>query len=149
MALNTRSVEDIAPFPLPSASTSTLPFLNSVWTTTVSRAGFLDRLVWTIQFQGFEKPESVALTLVGNQNLVLYDANFPYTIDATGTKVTILVGRTPPATFALKLTLGAKIRAQLGVKAVFQGTPQREWYLGRWFNTTKVIQVHDVRDLKP
>jgi len=149
LALNTRSVEDIAPFPLPSTSTSTLPFLNSVWTTTVSRAGFLDRLVWTIQFQGFEKPESVALTLVGNQNLVLYDANFPYTIDATGTKVTILVGRTPPATFALKLTLGAKIRAQLGVKAVFQGTPQREWYLGRWFNTTKVIQVHDVRDLKP
>ncbi len=149
LALNTRSVEDIAPFPLPTTKVKTLPFLNDVWKTTVSRSGFLDRLVWTIHFKGFEKPESVTLTLLGNQNLVLYDANFPYTIDTTGTKVTILVGRTPPAAFDLKLTLGANIRAQLGVNAEFQGTGAREWLMGRWFNTTKVIRVHDVRDLRP
>jgi hypothetical protein len=126
-----------------------LPFLNGVWKTSVAKAGFLDRTMWTVHFDAFEQPQTVTLSLEGDDSLVLYDANFPFSIDVTGTKVTILVGRTPPSSFDVKLTLGNRVHATLAVEALFSGQPTREWRSGRWYKTTQELRVLDRRELRP
>ncbi|MEI8094880.1 MAG: hypothetical protein WCG80_11760 [Spirochaetales bacterium] len=149
LSAGTRYEEAFTPVASGLPARQELPYLNGVWDTVVSREAFLDRLVWRIRFQAFEQPETVTLSLTGDNSLLVYDANFPYTIDATGTKVSILVGRTPPKGFDLSLTLGAKVKADLKVSALFTEPSDREWRLGRWYDTTRRIRVSDVRSLAP
>jgi hypothetical protein len=98
-----------------------LPYLEGLWTTTVTHSAFLDRTVWSLRFDGSLPPDEVDLELVSEEPLTIFDCSFPLVLDPSGQSARIVIGRQPPLPLGLRLTLPQGASARLLVRAVLEG----------------------------
>lgn len=90
---------------------------EAVWTSRVSRVGFLDRTVWTVRLSGPTDPEQVDLGLRASEPLTVYECSFPLVLDPDGRGARIVVGRQPRLPLTLSLSLPSAMRSQVLVTA--------------------------------
>jgi hypothetical protein len=80
---------------------------------------FLDRRVITITINTEITPLSVQADLISPEDLILYDANFPYTSDPGGKRIEIHIGMNPPVPLVLELTIPEGVPAFLYLGITF------------------------------
>lgn len=80
---------------------------------------FLDRRAITITINTENTPLSVQADLISHEDLILYDANFPYTPDPGGKRIEIHIGMNPPIPLVLELTIPEGVPAFLYLGITF------------------------------
>jgi hypothetical protein len=65
---------------------------------------FLARRTYTVTLTPPLKPAKITLSLSSDSPLVVYDANFPYSLEAAGRRAEVFIGENPPLPLQLILT---------------------------------------------
>ena len=81
----------------------------------VEVSDFLSRRTYSITLKPPLRPKKIGLTLSSDAAIVVYDANFPYSIDAAGRSAEVFIGEDPPLPLTIILTFPReeKVKARL------------------------------------
>jgi hypothetical protein len=84
-----------------------LPAADAPLAHTIRADNFLARRTYSIAFSPPLKPEKITLALSSDTPLVVYDCNFPYSLDITGHNAEVFIGEDPPVPLELIMTFPA------------------------------------------
>jgi len=100
--------------------------------TTISSVGFLDRKNVNLLLTPWSEPYRVHLKVCAEEEIVLFDANFPYTREPGGREYTILIGVNPPLPLNVQLTVPKNRTFSLGITLEYLRSPEGYDLRGRF-----------------
>jgi hypothetical protein len=92
--------------------------------TEISSVGFLDRKNINLRLIPRGGPYKIALSITSEEELVLFDANFPYIRKPGGREYTILIGANPPVPLEVQLTVPRNRAFSLGIDLEYLHPPE-------------------------
>lgn len=128
----------------PQAQTAhyNLPFKGGLWKTTVSSEHFLNRKVWHLHLET-GGPRQLTVTLTSAHPLVVYDCNFPFSLEQGGKVVQVFIGQNPPPELDLSLTLAQDVLVTVHLSALYQPAPRKVHVEGAPLHVESELTVHD------
>jgi hypothetical protein len=85
--------------------------------------GFLNRKNITVVLMSQGDPFKIEVKITAESEFVLYDANFPYSRQRSGSEYTVYIGKNPPNPLKLELTLPKERRFHLGLTFYYDTPP--------------------------
>lgn len=121
----TRTIDLVSPAPIGKIALTTRDLSQSIntksrhYTTTVagtrpilkeqtSASAFLDREHFDLHIEPVGKPTTVSITLSSKKQIVIFDANFPFSYSEQGLRAEIHIGTNPPFPLDIQFTLPQK-----------------------------------------
>ncbi len=101
----------------------TLPEIPDILETELSSTGFLDRKNINLALVPKGNPFRLKLTLIAQDEFVLFDSNFPYIRQPGGREYQILIGVNPPIPLLVQLTLPRDMTFDLTVTLEYLASP--------------------------
>lgn len=111
---------------------------------------FLGRKRIRLEVGSVGRPDLVQLLIESEDELILYDANFPYSYDSFGA-AKIHIGRNPPLPLAVEFTLPASQTGKLGVWMTYDTAPSSLTITGRAIevrHTLRAMRTFDLQELQ-
>lgn len=91
--------------------------------TSLREATFLDRRLVNLRLEPVGQPSEVHLTLTSTGEIVIFDANFPFTYNSGATTATIHIGKNPPFPLDVQLTLPQNTNVELHITLIYTSLP--------------------------
>jgi len=89
----------------------------------IESKGFLNRQNIEVQLKPEGEPYRINLTLISDDDFVLYDSNFPFERDLSGKEYSIYIGVNPPIPLSIQLTLPKNNTYKLIVNIEYLSVP--------------------------
>ena len=96
----------------------------------VSRERFLDRERYLIDFSSSLAPKDIDLSFTGRGDFLVYDVNFPFSLDAGRESAEVHIGRNPPLPLRVDIVFPESTVKSMKVSATFAGPAPDLAFLG-------------------
>ena len=113
-----------------------------------SSKAFLGRARVSLSIEGDILPTSVALSVESEDELVIYDANYPFSYESFSV-ADIHIGRNPPIPLAVQFTIPSGQRGNIAVSVRYTDPPTPVRIEGRPVTVDKYLVVEQRFDLQP
>jgi len=84
---------------------------------------FLDRQYITMEITPKGNPDFCNLTLVSEESFTIFACNYPYEMNANGTRAELLIGQFPPIPIPLEITLNRVAAPELNCQFIYKNWP--------------------------
>jgi hypothetical protein len=88
-----------------------------------NKTRFLDRNYVRMDFQCEGAPERIAISLHSNESIIIFAANFPYSLDPQTNSATLYIGDNPPNPLHVEFTLSEEVPIELRVDIQYSKLP--------------------------
>jgi hypothetical protein len=104
---------------------------------------FLARRTYAVTLNPPLTPAKITLSLSSDSPLVVYDANFPYSLEASGRRAEVFIGENPPLPLRLILTFPAEQNVRAEIRSWSASLSSTAGSTGKAFRETHYSKTRD------